>query len=74
MTSEQPVLRWDMMRARGRHKGRIVYRHMARLLRIVCGRMLLKALIDSVGPLPAAHDAHLIHDGGTRLLLSGYEH
>lgn len=42
MSSEQPILRWDMMRAR--NKGRIVYRHMAGLLRVVRGRLMLKAV------------------------------
>jgi hypothetical protein len=41
MTQEDALLRWDMMRAR--HNGKIVYRHMPGLLRIVRGRMSLKA-------------------------------
>jgi hypothetical protein len=40
--SEHPVLRWDMMRAR--NKGKIVYRHMAGLLRVVRGCLMLKAV------------------------------
>lgn len=35
------MLRWDMMRAR--NQGRIVYRHMAGLLRVVRGRLMVKA-------------------------------
>jgi hypothetical protein len=35
-------LHWDMMRAR--NKGRIVYRHMSGLLRIVRGRLFLKSI------------------------------
>lgn len=42
MATEHAVLRWDMMRAR--HKGQIVYRHLAGLLRIVRGRLMLKAV------------------------------
>jgi hypothetical protein len=40
ITGDSAVLRWDMMRAR--HNGRIVYRHLPGLLRIVRGRMSLK--------------------------------
>jgi hypothetical protein len=40
ITGESALLRWDMMRAR--HNGRIVYRHMPGLLRIVRGRLSLK--------------------------------
>jgi hypothetical protein len=42
MASEHPVLRWDMMRARDH--GRIVYRHMSGLLRVVRGRLILKGV------------------------------
>jgi hypothetical protein len=38
--NEDKVLHWDMMRAR--HNGKIVYRHLPGLLRIVRGRMSLK--------------------------------
>jgi hypothetical protein len=40
--SEHPILRWDMIRARDR--GRIVYRHLAGLLRVVRGTLMLKAV------------------------------
>lgn len=46
MANEQLLLRWDMMRAR--HNGKIVYRHMPGLLRIVRGSLSLKAV-----PVPA---------------------
>jgi hypothetical protein len=42
LPSEHPVLRWDMIRARD--KGRIVYRHLAGLLRVVRGSLMLKAV------------------------------
>lgn len=41
MASDHTVLRWDMMRAR--NKGKIV-RHISGLLRVVRGRMMLKAV------------------------------
>ncbi|GEM_PF-2925082 len=88
VASVEPVLRWDMMRAR--HNGRIVYRHMPGLLRIVRGRLLLKAVpvaalgrssftatficdCNGTDDPPPLHDAHLVHADGTRLVLSGYE-
>ena len=42
MVSEHPVLHWDMLRAR--HRGRVVYRHLAGLLRIVRGQLFLKSV------------------------------
>ena len=42
VTGARSGLHWDMVRAR--NKGRIVYRHLSGLLRIVRGTMLLKAV------------------------------
>ena len=42
VASEHPVLHWDMLRAR--HRGRIVHRHLAGLLRIVRGQLFLKSV------------------------------
>jgi hypothetical protein len=42
VTNESPILRWDMMRARNR--GKIVYRHMSGLLRVVRGLLILKTV------------------------------
>jgi hypothetical protein len=44
--AENVLLRWDMMRAR--HHGKIVYRHLPGLLRVVRGRMSLKITHVSV--------------------------
>jgi hypothetical protein len=88
MASEQPGLRWDMLRARDH--GRIVYRHLSGLLRVVRGRLMLKTvsipalgrasitakfICDTTGPddPPPLQDAHLVHADETRLVLSGYE-
>jgi hypothetical protein len=42
MASEQSGLRWDMLRARDH--GKIVYRHLSGLLRVVRGRLMLKTV------------------------------